>query len=329
MTLATSEAMSEQQFDLAERFKYKEGCWFDWLVDERHCAEQGCDLTEWQLKEVCDALDASFTPEHREKAGAFADVCKPNGRLALKGPRVVWCHEHCHKAHNDARRRDLWRLCHEHGSSIVCVKKAAKLAASSVSSTQAGCILITDWREAKPCMDIDFTQKGSKLLLMIVFCENEQVFSKASKWAANLPLTDVRICPARSFDEVAELLVDSLQRPGAHPSEPRLPATRTGKPSASATPSTQSCADSEYQFTEVSAETCSVSGVEIQRQAAFEFSASAAEFSPSASEHSVWAPAADVAQHSVMHVLGPVFSTYSTQQLSQALEEAMPDYYYD
>lgn len=322
--MASTLAMEEQQLELANRFKYKEGCWFDWLVDEQQCEEKGCDLNEWQRKELANSLASHYKLQQDQKSSCGSEHCadfrRPHSKSSSKGPRVVWCHEHCHKAHNDTRRRDLWRLCHEHGSSMVCVKKAAKLSLSPTSASQASCILITDWREAKPCMDIESIQAGKALLKMIVHCETEQTFCKASKWAATLHLAGVPVYVARSFDEVVEHLLDSLQVPSERSSLPTTPSTLSIE--SAATPTTACSTDSEFHFSEAS-DNSAVSAVEIQHQVAYELSTSAMEQAWHFQQVQCSAP------YPVMHVLGPVFSVYSTQQLSQALEEAMPECYND
>jgi len=227
---------------------------------------------------------------------------------ASKGQRVVWCHEHCHKSHNDARRKELWRLCRENGASLVCHKKAAKFEAWLGNTAQPNYILVTDWREAKPCMDIDIIKDRSMFTEMIVYCETEQIFKKASEWVSSLPVEAGRVYVASSIRDLDELLLILLNRQSEE--QVHTPAT----------PSTSSDIDSDYLETD--------SGTEGNDEPEFQIpiAAPSVQFIPVCVP--VVVPVAP-AVSPVYQVLGPMLSSYSPAQLSHALEQAMPDCYMD
>lgn len=232
--------------------------------------------------------------------------CHKKGSRGAQGQRVVWCHEHCHKSHNDVRRKELWRLCRDHGASLVCHKKAAKFETWLGNTLQQNYILVTDWREAKPCMDIGIMKEKAMFTEMIVYCENEQTFKKATDWASSLPFEASRVYVASSVFDLDKLLLELLSKQ----SEEQSPTL--------ATPTTTSDIGSDHG-TDVETD------VSDQTEFGVPMVAATVQFFP------VCVPVIPVAPavNPVFQILGPVLTSYTAQQLNEALEQASPDCYMD
>jgi len=109
--------------------------------------------------------------------------------------KVVWCYEHCHKKECSSQRRALAVASEKHGASLVCLKKAAKLGDWSAKQCRALYVLVTDWRELKPCLDI-FKQEDSTNhpSFTVVVCANPRSFEKASQWARRISPCRLHLC---------------------------------------------------------------------------------------------------------------------------------------
>lgn len=241
----------------------------------------------------------------------------------------------------------------------MCHKKAAKFGAWLSNTEQPNYVLLTDWREAKPCMDI--ISSSCKFIRMIVFCEMETTFRKAIEWVRHLPIEAGPVYVASTIEEVDAYLLESF----AQDSQVHLEMSTTA--------SSPSELDSDWQGMGVDADTRDQSGDELRRPGAFVSLASAVEhvwipYEPmtsapvhsmaSAVEH-IWlscehVPSATVehsmtlipheldmhsgtdmpppmvsAENPMLHVLGLDLSSYTAQDLNRALEDAMPDCYTD
>jgi hypothetical protein len=200
----------------------------------------------------------------------------------------------------------------------VCHKKAAKFEAWLSSAVQPNYILVADWREAKPCIEV--TSKGFKFSQMIVYCETDSTFRKASEWACQLPFEAGLVHVVNSMDAAETHLLELLAKQSKGESE------------TCSTASTVSDCESELPPNGMDIAPADRSEEELVQPA---------EGVPLAStvEH-MWVPYMSViavpvvqvvapAVNPVMDVLRPVFSSYTAQDLSQALAEAMPECYTD
>mmetsp|Transcript_108310 Transcript_108310/g.316849 ORF Transcript_108310/g.316849 Transcript_108310/m.316849 type:complete len:365 (-) Transcript_108310:379-1473(-) len=109
---------------------------------------------------------------------------------AATGPwwRLVWCHERCHKQESVPRRSLLSQLAAEAGASLVCLKKADKFAAWAAHAERPPFVLLTDWREAKPCLQALAPQpQHCRPLLTVILADDAKQFERASLWAGSLP----------------------------------------------------------------------------------------------------------------------------------------------
>jgi len=116
--------------------------------------------------------------------------------------RVVWCHERCHKPDNEGQRAQLKEVTGTAGASLVCLKKASKYADWLRKGQRPAYILLTDWREVKPCLG--FASKiavSNQPTFTVVLCEEQRHFERAHAWAEALPrrADPVHVCKDLNF----------------------------------------------------------------------------------------------------------------------------------
>eukprot|EP00440_Ansanella_granifera_P056725 gb/GFBE01061484.1/.p1 GENE.gb/GFBE01061484.1/~~gb/GFBE01061484.1/.p1 ORF type:complete len:378 (+),score=63.63 gb/GFBE01061484.1/:1-1134(+) len=105
---------------------------------------------------------------------------------------VVWCHEHCHKACSVSTRDAFQNIALSCESHLVCLKKAMKYAAH-VKTLKKPHLLLTDWREVKPCITAmtEECAAGSPPNLpfaIVVLVECSKSFKAAKAWASLEPV---------------------------------------------------------------------------------------------------------------------------------------------
>jgi len=119
--------------------------------------------------------------------------------------KLVWCYEHCHKEECSSQRRALAAASQKHCASFVPVKKAAKLGYWIAKQCRAPYVLVTDWRELKPCLDMfkqhDNTNHPS---FTVVVCAHPRSFEKASQWARRISPCRLHVC--KSVDSVEKII---------------------------------------------------------------------------------------------------------------------------
>jgi len=101
------------------------------------------------------------------------------------GPwRMIWCHERCHKAENEARRVRMESTVRHHSGTLISFKKARQVGRWASRASRPPFVLVTDWREAQPCViELQSREADSHPALMVVLCEGPQQLKKASAWA--------------------------------------------------------------------------------------------------------------------------------------------------
>jgi len=95
------------------------------------------------------------------------------------------------------------------GATLVCLKKAGKFASWLAYGPQLPYILLTDWREVKPCMQAAAQERPkSRPTLTVVLAEMPQQFERASIWAQGLQecFGPVRVC--RELGRIDVFLAD-------------------------------------------------------------------------------------------------------------------------
>eukprot|EP00443_Scrippsiella_acuminata_P029757 CAMPEP_0115259308 /NCGR_PEP_ID=MMETSP0270-20121206/47755_1 /TAXON_ID=71861 /ORGANISM="Scrippsiella trochoidea, Strain CCMP3099" /LENGTH=399 /DNA_ID=CAMNT_0002675109 /DNA_START=102 /DNA_END=1301 /DNA_ORIENTATION=+ len=102
---------------------------------------------------------------------------------------LIWCHERCHKEENEACRQALQDEIRGHGASLVCLKKAGQFGLWLQRNPDARYALVTDWREAKPCME---AVESHVPMLAIVVCDMARQATRAMEWTHSLEITLAR-----------------------------------------------------------------------------------------------------------------------------------------
>jgi hypothetical protein len=172
------------------------------------------------VADLTEEFDVHSTPEpefeefddlstHEPELGD-SEPDPPRGRAWTGRWRIVWCHERVHKRELEAERKALSEAARNAGASLVCLKKASKFDIWLSRARRPPYVLVTDWREAKPCLQAASVHpEWQRPCLMVVAAEQRPLFERASQWVAALPpsgeVVRVRhdIGPARDFVESA------------------------------------------------------------------------------------------------------------------------------
>lgn len=125
----------------------------------------------------------------------------------------------------------------EASGSVVCLKKAKQFCGWLERSSRPTYVLVSDWREAKPCRDVlETLPKACHPTNMVVYVDHAKQFEKAVQWVQALPKGG---CPtsAREIDladaaEPRRLVQDLL----THMQPPPAPAGGIGGARRSAAP---------------------------------------------------------------------------------------------
>lgn len=149
--------------------------------------------------------------------------------------RLVWCHERCYKLENDTLRQEIVSVVQSYGASLVCLKKARRFGLWMERTAGPWYVLVTDWREAQPCMHAILQSSGSKPLQTVVLCSSQKQYRRAQEWAASL-VDDAGIVHVCEVDDIPETLLAGVirrcfgQEPGSqegsgllHPPNPQSP----------------------------------------------------------------------------------------------------------
>jgi len=102
---------------------------------------------------------------------------------------IVWCYERCFKPENDERRVKLTELAQSASATLGMFKKTHKFAAKLAKAQRPPYILLTDWREAKPSLQVAAQEPvHNQPVFSVVACdEEEKVYERAKQWMDELP----------------------------------------------------------------------------------------------------------------------------------------------
>ncbi|CAE8606462.1 unnamed protein product, partial [Polarella glacialis] len=90
---------------------------------------------------------------HGRAPTGLESVDFPTSSSLIKPLMLIWCHERCHKSENEARRDAFQASATLVGAQALLCKKTKQFAQWLESPTgEQRYVLITDWREAQPCM---------------------------------------------------------------------------------------------------------------------------------------------------------------------------------
>merc|ERR1719277_1399187 len=88
------------------------------------------------------------------------------------------------------------------GAGVVYLKKAKQFNTWIEKAPRPVFALITDWREAQPCMQVLSQHQGqNRPITMIVVCDSHRQYNRAVEWAKYLPsnLVEVHVCEKSSI----------------------------------------------------------------------------------------------------------------------------------
>eukprot|EP00931_Biecheleriopsis_adriatica_P064155 TRINITY_DN38983_c0_g1_i1.p1 TRINITY_DN38983_c0_g1~~TRINITY_DN38983_c0_g1_i1.p1 ORF type:complete len:298 (+),score=48.50 TRINITY_DN38983_c0_g1_i1:143-1036(+) len=132
--------------------------------------------------------------------GSYETVIPPGKEEKDKQWRLVWCHELCHKPASQELRSVILHLVEKGGGRFTCHKKAARFLDWWVKNGDIPFVLLTDWREVKPCLaGLKTTpcSAGTEIcslsaespapplqpIAICVVAQTPQVYHRASEWA--------------------------------------------------------------------------------------------------------------------------------------------------
>lgn len=176
-------------------------------------------LQPWALKQRLARLrrcDLASTPSVSGDTGS--DTSSGRGSPAPTRWRVVWCHERCHKRESEALRKELGDACRLVGASLVCLKKAGKFQDWLRGGQRSGIrkptpyVLVSDWREAKPCRDfLSQEHSSNRPLFTVLLCDEGRHFERASTWARGLGSTSDPVHVKQDVNGVKQFLALAAQ----------------------------------------------------------------------------------------------------------------------
>lgn len=119
---------------------------------------------------------------------------------------LVWCDEKSHKSDKAMLREQLQDISQEVGAEFVALRKATKLAVW-LEGQRKEYAIVTDWREAKPCVEmLDYRLELPRPFSIFVLCELRKQFDQACLWVAGREDSDERLLVMQSSDEAINSL---------------------------------------------------------------------------------------------------------------------------
>jgi len=144
---------------------------------------------------------------------------------------AVWCHERCHKTDAATLRAQLQLVISRYNGELICQKTAGKFKlwldqerdeGGKGTTEESFYILLSDWRQLKPCMDI-LQEGGEQPAAVILLCEQAKGVAKAQLWNDSRPPTPfpLHFLHLQEDQWVVELeeIISSIGRspPAVHP----------------------------------------------------------------------------------------------------------------
>mmetsp|Transcript_28674 Transcript_28674/g.66113 ORF Transcript_28674/g.66113 Transcript_28674/m.66113 type:complete len:262 (-) Transcript_28674:97-882(-) len=153
-------------------------------------------------------------------ASAAAAVTSPMQAAAWQ---LVWCYEHNQASENQAERLQIETVAASAAAGVVMFRKASQFAKWLETPSPLPYVLVTDWREAQPCVRAlcDKTGQGSENLPLqiVVFCKGQRQIMRATNWAKILrPDLVVHICDRSN---IPDFILNGLIRQCFSPVEER------------------------------------------------------------------------------------------------------------
>mmetsp|Transcript_51944 Transcript_51944/g.121617 ORF Transcript_51944/g.121617 Transcript_51944/m.121617 type:complete len:324 (+) Transcript_51944:74-1045(+) len=132
-----------------------------------------------------DLAGAGMSLSHMVGADVMPSMSAPPAhQMSTITWQMVWCYERCHKSENQEQRQVIKKYARAAGASLVCLKKARQFCAWIERSKRPPFVLITDWREAQPCLRAVTQHGGSNIPShMVVLCEGRRQYMRALDWS--------------------------------------------------------------------------------------------------------------------------------------------------
>lgn len=120
---------------------------------------------------------------------------------------LLWCHERCYKADKECDRDVLNEAAHRAGMKSIALKKSTNYARWCENHGSTPHILVTNWREAKPCvLAMQAGPNASWPSVMIVLCETPRDVQRVSRWQAEQRDGPLRVEVVASLMEVLAII---------------------------------------------------------------------------------------------------------------------------
>jgi hypothetical protein len=133
------------------------------------------------------ALEVASTSSQRSRASSSrASSSSSSAETEQPSWSLVWCNERCHKSDADAFRLEITEHVEKAGGELLRFKKALGFEKWLLELPQKPSVLLADWREAKPCLEI-VADSVVKPCSMLVYTINDKQFKMATRWHATLP----------------------------------------------------------------------------------------------------------------------------------------------
>jgi len=151
--------------------------------------------------------------------------------LGMDPTHLVWCNEHIHKPQCDAQRIAVSTAVAQAGAKLLCLKKGAQFNTWAAAACRPPFVLLTNWREAKPCIAAAQQHPWSYPVFTVVICEQHVQYVRACTWLENdqrlaqhVQVVDDRACPRRLVLEMLSRLsrngMPQLQHVTRQPNSP-------------------------------------------------------------------------------------------------------------
>jgi len=151
--------------------------------------------------------------------------------LSMDPIHLVWCNEHIHKPQCDAQRIAVSTAVAQAGARLLCLKKGAQFNTWAAAASRPPFVLLTNWREAKPCMAAAQQHPWSDPVFTVVICEQHVQYMRARAWLENdqrlaqhVQVVDDSACPRLLVLEMLSWLsknrLPQMQHVTSQPSSP-------------------------------------------------------------------------------------------------------------
>jgi len=150
---------------------------------------------------------------------------------------IVWCCEHIHKPQCDVQRAAVCAAAAQAGARLLCLKKAAQFSTWASAACRAPFVLLTNWREAKPCIAAAQQYPWSRPVNTVVICEQPVQYMRARAWLESDPLLGQHVQVVDESSCPRQLVLDMLSRLSRHIlPQLQVPTGQPGNPAWGASP---------------------------------------------------------------------------------------------